>query len=81
MARNYVVALLQRISFDEFLPNLLGEAQQDAWIGPYVYQNTVNPDLFTEFNTAGYRIGHVLMNSPYRLIDDQGIVLKRLNLG
>ena len=75
------MALLQKISFDEFLPGLLGQAQMDAWIGPYIYQSNLNPDLFTEFNTAGYRIGHSLMNSPYRFMDDQGNVLKRLNFG
>jgi len=81
MARNYVISLLQKITFDEYLPSLLGRNQSNAWIGNYAYQNNINPDLYTEFNSAAFRVGHSQINSPYKLIDNNGNILKTLNSG
>ena len=81
MARNYVIALLQKITYEQYLNALLGAPQFDAWVGNYTYQNNVNPDLFTEFNSAGFRFGHSLINSPYKLIDNSGNLIRTLGMG
>jgi peroxidase len=81
MARNYVVGLIQHITMDEYLLFLLGKTQFDAWVGNYTYQESVNPDLYTEFNSAAFRIGHSMINSPYKFMDNSGTVLKNLTLG
>ena len=60
-----VVAELQAITFNEFLPALLGE---DA-IAPYDgYDPTVNPGIANEFSTAAYRLGHSMLNNEVEFI-------------
>ena len=81
MARNYVIGILQKITYDEYLVKLLGRTQYDAWISTFIYQNNINPDLYTEFNSAAFRIGHTQINSPYKLMDNDGNVLKTYSLG
>ncbi|MFA7482025.1 MAG: peroxidase family protein [Vulcanimicrobiota bacterium] len=55
MARKVVGAQVQHVTFNEFLPALLGE---DA-IKPYQgYQPQVDPRICNEFSTAAYRMGH-----------------------
>lgn len=36
-ARNYVIGLVQHITFDEYLPNLLGKNNFDKFVGDYEY--------------------------------------------
>lgn len=69
MARNYVIALVQKITYDNYLVALLGRNQFDAWVGSYTYQENLNPELWTEFSSAGFRIGHPQINSPYKFMD------------
>ena len=53
-----VIAEVQSITFNEFLPALLGPNV----ILPYQgYDSTVNPDIATEFSTGGFRLGHSLL--------------------
>ena len=80
MARNYVIALLQKITYDEYLVALLRDGQIGL-LGNYTYQSRVNPDLFTEFSTAAFRLGHPLINSPYKLMSNTGTVVKSLTFG
>lgn len=55
MARKVVGAQLQHITYNEYLPALLG---QDA-VKPYQgYQPEVDPRVSNEFSTAAYRMGH-----------------------
>jgi peroxidase len=70
-ARNYVTALIQHITYDEFLPTLLGRSQFDSLIGPYISTND-DPTLSTEFSTAGFRLGHTFINAPFNLISNNG---------
>lgn len=45
-ARNYVVGLLQKITYEEFLPVLIGQEKYDELIGEYKgYDDTVNPGI------------------------------------
>ncbi len=81
MARNYVIALLQKITYEQYLNALLSGPLFEAWVGPYTYHDNINPDLFTEFNSAGFRFGHSLINSPYKLMDNNGNLIRTLRLG
>ena len=55
MARKVVGAEIQHVTFNEFLPTLLGP---DA-IKPYEgYKPEVDPRISNEFSTAAYRMGH-----------------------
>ena len=64
LARKVVGAQIQAITFNEFLPLLLGP---DA-IGPYSgYDPSVDPTIASEFSAAAYRVGHTLL-SPNLLL-------------
>ncbi len=76
-----MIGLIQHITYDEFLPLLLGQSNFDKIIGPYKYDVTSNPTLFTEFSTAVFRLGHPLINSPYRLMNNNGKLIREMRLG
>ena len=62
-ARRMVTGIMQSITFNEFLPALLGE---DA-LGPYRgYDPSIDASVSTEFATAGYRFGHSMVGSHLR---------------
>ena len=73
-ARRMVIAELQHVTYDEFLPALLGPARPGAdgiapWSG---YRSTVNAGISTEFSTAAFRLGHSLLGDDIRFLDDTG---------
>ena len=73
-ARRLVIAELQKITYDEFLPALLGTntpaAQAlHAYSG---YNPTVNPGIATEFSTAAFRLGHSLLNEDIQFLGNDG---------
>jgi peroxidase len=57
-ARAIVIGEIQSITFNEFLPALLGSGVITAYAG---YNPGVNPGIATEFSTAGFRLGHSLL--------------------
>ncbi|MFM7137982.1 MAG: peroxidase family protein [Planctomycetota bacterium] len=73
-ARRVVIAELQQITYNEFLPALLGantpaSAALRAYRG---YRSEVNPGIATEFSTAGFRVGHSMLGSDIQFLDDNG---------
>lgn len=65
-ARAMVAAEIQCITFNEFLPILLGE---DA-IGPYeAYKPDLNATISNEFATAAYRVGHTMLSPQLLRLD------------
>ncbi len=69
LARRMVGAEIQSITFNEFLPLLLGP---DA-IGPYEgYDPSVNPGIANEFATAAYRVGHTLLSPIIMRLEADG---------
>jgi peroxidase len=69
VARAIVAAEMQAITYNEFLPLLLGP---DA-LGPYGgYSVEVNPGIKNEFATAAYRFGHTMLSPILRRLDAQG---------
>jgi len=81
IARNYVIGLVQHITFDEYLTTLLGRSQFDTWIRPYQHQPEIKPKIFTEFSTAAFRLGHPMINTPFKLIENDGTLNGTLSLG
>ncbi|MEQ8838906.1 MAG: peroxidase family protein, partial [Lacipirellulaceae bacterium] len=66
--RKAVGAQIQRITYEEFLPMLIGDA-----LSPYAgYDDTVNATLSNEFANAAYRVGHTLLSPTIHLHDDNG---------
>ena len=62
-ARRYVGALMQVITFEEFLPAILGP---DA-ISPYNgYNDSVDAGINNLFSTACYRLGHSMLSSTIK---------------
>lgn len=66
-ARRIVIAEVQAITFQEFLPALLGSNAIPPYMG---YNPKVNPGIATEFSTAAYRIGHTLVNGDIDFLDN-----------
>lgn len=76
-ARRRVIAEMGAITFNEFLPALLG----DRAIRPYQgYQRDVNPGIDNEFSTACYRVGHSMLSSELLRLDNNGDVIAAGNL-
>ncbi len=68
-ARKIVGALLQKITYDEFLPALLGEGALAPYSG---YDDSVNASIATEFSTAAYRVGHTMLSPIVLRLDEFG---------
>jgi len=73
-ARRIVGALMQVITYNEFLPALLGPALHgtDGLSQYYGYQWTVNPAIANEFSTAIYRFGHSALSPTLLRLDAAG---------
>ncbi|WP_419914407.1 peroxidase family protein [Hoeflea sp.] len=76
-ARQRVEAEIQAITFNEFLPVLLGEDAITAYEG---YDPTVNPGITAEFSTAAFRFGHSLLSPEIKRLNEDGSVIDAGNL-
>ncbi|QFT98425.1 Bifunctional hemolysin/adenylate cyclase precursor [Roseovarius sp. THAF8] len=70
-ARAHVEALVQAVTFNEFLPILVGPDAIAAYDG---YDPTVNPGISVEFSTAVFRLGHTLLSSNLQSVAEDGTV-------
>lgn len=69
LARKIVGAQVQAVTFNEFLPLLLGPEA----LGPYAgYDPSVNPTIASEFSAAAYRVGHTLLSPSLLLLNADG---------
>lgn len=68
-ARLIIIGELQRITYNEFLPSLLGSAGVPAYGG---YNAKINPGIANEFATAAYRFGHSMLNDDVEFLDNNG---------
>lgn len=67
-ARKIVGAQLQHITYEEFLPILLG-----GKLNPFAgYDDTVNASVSNEFSTAAYRVGHTMLSPEIQRINNDG---------
>lgn len=69
-ARKIVGAEIQIITYQEFLPLLIGDSLLNDYDG---YKSNVDPSVSHEFTNAAYRLGHTLLNNQFLRFDAQGI--------
>lgn len=67
-ARAIVIAEIQAITFNEFLPALLGDDAIAAYRG---YDPMIDPSIANEFSTAGFRM-HTLINDDVEFFGNDG---------
>ncbi|MEE9302839.1 MAG: peroxidase family protein [Thiotrichaceae bacterium] len=68
-ARNQVVAQMQAISYNEFVPQLLGKNKIGRYSG---YNPNLSPQISNSFSTAAYRLGHTMLSSNLLRLDEEG---------
>lgn len=67
-ARKIVGAEIQKITYEDWLPSMMGNA-----LGTYTgYDQNVDPSVSSAFSTAAYRFGHTMLNSELLLIGPMG---------
>ena len=76
-ARQRVEAKIQAITFNEFLPLLVGKDAIARYDG---YDPDVNPGITVEFSTAAFRFGHSLLSSQIQRLNEDGSVIDAGNL-
>lgn len=74
-ARKKLIAYYQKIIYDEWLPAL--GVELPTYNG---YESTVNPQIFNEFSTAAFRMGHTLINGTILRMDNNGKETKEGNI-
>ncbi len=68
-ARKIVGGEIQAVTYREFVPAVLGNNALPAYTG---YQSNVNGSVKNEFATAGFRLGHSMLDSDTRLVNPDG---------
>ena len=68
-ARRHVGALMQVITYQEFLPALMGPDPLAPYEG---YNPLVFPNISNTFSTAAYRVGHTMIPTEVLRLDNQG---------
>ena len=66
-ARRIVAAEIQVITYNEFLPSLMGVNPLDLYQG---YDPTLNAGIGNEFTTSAFRVGHSMVNGGYLRRDE-----------
>ncbi|MDJ0695133.1 peroxidase family protein [Mastigocoleus sp. MO_188.B34] len=76
-ARQINIAQMQSITFNEYIPALLGDNALPEYTG---YNSEVNPGITRAFSTAAFRLGHTQLSSNIVRLDTEGEVIPKGNL-
>jgi len=73
-ARRMVISEIQEITYNEFLPAILGAntPASNALQNYRGYRADVNPGIATEFSTAAFRLGHSMLGEDIQFLDNDG---------
>ncbi|MEU9718498.1 peroxidase family protein [Streptomyces sp. NPDC047976] len=77
-ARRWVGALIGSITFQEFVPAILGPNAITPYAG---YDPDVDPTMSAEFATFGFRFGHSMLSPDLLIVDNDGKVLETVPHG
>lgn len=69
-ARAIVIGEIQAITFNEWLPALLGKSAISKYTG---YDSSVDPSISNEFSTSAFRFGHSLLGDDIEFLDNNGL--------
>ena len=68
--RKIVGALIQKITYQDFLPKILGEETISEYIGLYSgYDDTIDATIPNSFSAAAFRFGHSLIQAEFNRLD------------
>lgn len=76
-ARKLVGGMIQSITYNDWLPVLLGANALPEYTG---YDPDVNPGIATEFSTFAFRFGHTMINPIVLRLNEDGSVIDQGNL-
>ena len=69
-ARRIVGALIQKITYMDYLPKIFGQEVYDIVLGKSTgYDPRINPGVNNAFSTAAYRYGHTLIRPFFKRLD------------
>lgn len=69
-ARAIVIGEIEAITFNQWLPAILGRDALPNYSG---FNPAVSPGIGNEFSTAGFRFGHSLLGDDVEFLDDNGV--------
>lgn len=70
--RKDIIGILQAITYNEFLPAILGSHALPEYQG---YRPDIDASLNTEFATVAFRFGHSMLNENLLRLDSEGVPL------
>ncbi len=76
-ARKVNVAQMQAITYNEFLPNLIGKDAIPKYTG---YKSNVDPSIDNAFATAAFRMGHTMLSPNLLRLDENGETIEQGNV-
>ncbi len=76
-ARKIVGAEVQAITYNEWLPSMLGDGAMGSYTG---YDSTVDASISLEFSTAAFRFGHTMLNEELWRLNADGTTFDGGNL-
>ncbi len=75
--RRIVIAEIQKITYQEYLPALLGNNTMPHY---QHYNSAINPGIYNEFSAAAYRLGHSEISDSILRLDANGAEISSGNL-
>ncbi len=76
-ARKVVAAEVQVITYNEFLPLLIGERTLEEYED---FDSDINPQVSVEFADAAFRVGHTLLSNQLLRVDEGGNIIEEISL-